>query len=81
VLLKVSMSASREIDVVWLAVTSVLPSLLVPILLGGPFVLQDSSPVGRWRVTTGRRSYEGWCGGAMAIVVKASMLFGDDALF
>ena len=30
-------------------------------------------------MTTGRRSYEGWCGGAIAIAVKASMLFGGDA--
>ena len=53
-LLKVSMSASREIDVVRLAVISVLPSLLVPILLGGPFVLQDSSP--GWKVEGDNRA-------------------------
>ena len=39
-LLKVSLSASREEDVVRLTMVSVLPPLLVPILLGGPFVLQ-----------------------------------------
>ena len=45
VLLKVSLSASREDDVVRLTMVSVLPPLLVPILLGGPFVLQGFLPL------------------------------------
>ena len=77
-LLKVFMSASR--DVVRLIVASVLPPTLSPHPIGRPFRSSRIPPlVGRFRVTTGQRSYEGLCGGAMAIVVKANMLFGGDA--
>lgn len=42
---KVSPSTSREVSIVRLAVVGVLSPLLVPILLGGPFVLQGFLPL------------------------------------
>ena len=46
-----------------------LPPPLVPLRWPDP-----------WRVTAERRSYEGWCGGAMAAVSPASMLFGGGSI-
>ena len=77
-LLKVFMSASR--DVVRLTVTSVLPPTLSPHPVGRPFRPPRIPPLaGRWRVTTGRRSYEEWVYSATTHVVEASMSLDGDS--
>jgi len=78
---KVPLSATREIGVVQLAEVGGRAPLLVPILLGGPSVLQGFLPLaGRWRVTTGRRSYGERVYSATTHVVEASMsLVGDSS--